>query len=446
MKNILLIIILIINLDTLKSQPLKLTLEESIDLAVENNENLKNSYLEEKISKSLSREYLSIGLPQINFDGGVKYNHEVQKSLIDISRFMPGVPEGTEQEVQFGQTYDGRMDLTLNQMIFNGSYFVGLSAAKELVYLSEKLTRRNVVEINESVQKAYYTVLNTKKRIELVDINLSRLNALLEQTKKLYDNGFVEKLDVDRIRVSFNNLKSEKIKADRLYQLSKEVFNFQIGVSIGTEIELIGELSEDLIYSFNYSLEDFDYSQRIEYSILQTDKNLKFYDLKNNRSQYLPQVYANYNYGYNTSSSNYNLFFDSDRWKSFGTLGFKIIVPIFDGFLKRSKINQSKYKIEQVENQMLFLERSINLQVNQAISSYENTKETILVSKQNLELAEDVYLATERKFKEGVGSNLELIDSNNSLKIAQNQYYNSLYESVIASIEIKKTLGTLLNK
>ncbi|PDH41218.1 MAG: transporter [Rhodothermaeota bacterium MED-G19] len=446
MKNILLIIILVINFDSLKSQPLKLTIDESIDLAIENNENLKNSYLEEKISKALSKEYLSIGLPQINFDGGVKYNHEVQKSLIDISRFMPGVPEGTEQEVQFGQTYDGRMDLTLDQMIFNGSYFVGLSAAKELVNLSEKLTVRNIIDINESVQKAYYTVLNTKKRIELVDINLSRLNTLLEQTKKLYDNGFVEKLDLNRIMVSFNNLKSEKIKASRLYQLSKEVFNFQIGVSIGTEIELIDELSEDLIYSFIYSLEDFDYSQRIEYSILQTDKNLKFYDLKNNRSQYLPQIYANYNYGYNTSSSNYNLFFDSDRWKSFGTLGFKIIVPIFDGFLKRSKINQSKYKIEQVENQMLFLERSINLQVNQAISSYENTKESILVSKKNLELAKDVYLATERKFKEGVGSNLELIDSNNSLKTAQNQYYNSLYESVIASIEIKKTLGTLLNK
>ena len=389
---------------------------------------------------------MSIGLPQINFDGGVKYNHEVQKSLIDISRFMPGVPEGTEQEVQFGQTYDGRMDLFLNQMIFNGSYFVGLSAAKELVNLSEKLTKRDIIDINESVQKAFYTVLNTKKRIELVDINISRLSTLLNQTQKLFENGFVEKLDVDRIRVSYNNLKSEKIKADRLYQLSKEVFNFQIGVPVGTDIQLVGELTEDLVSSFNYSLKDFDYSKRIEYSILQTDKNLKFYDLKNNRSQYLPQVYANYNYGYNTSSSDYNVFFDSNRWKSFGTLGFKVIVPIFDGFLKRSKINQSKYKIEQVENQILFLERSINLQVNQSILSYENTKETILVSKQNLDLAEDVYKATELKFKEGVGSNLELIDSNNSLKIAQNQYYNSLYESVIASIEIKKTLGTLLNK
>ena len=123
----------------------------------------------------------------------------------------------------------------------------------------------------------------------------------------------------------------------------------------------------------------------------------------------------------------------------------KIIVPIFDGFLKRSKINQSKYKIEQVENQMMFLERSINLQINQSIINYENTKESLTISKQNLELAQNVYNATERKYKEGVGSNLELIDSNNSLKIAQNQYYNSLYESIIASIDIKKTLGTLLN-
>ena len=428
------------------SQEKILSLNDCIELAIENNENLKNSKLEERISKALSKEYLSIGFPQINFDGGLQYNHDVPKSLIDISRFMPGVPEGTEQEVQFGQTYDGRVDLFVNQMIFNGSYFVGLSAARELVRLSEKLTERNEIDINESVQKAFFTVLNTKSRIDLVEANLNRLNTLLGQTKELYTNGFIEKLDVDRIQVAYNNLKSEKIKADRFYKLSKEVLNFQIGLPVGTDIELTGELTEEVINNFNYNLDDFDYSKRIEYSILQTDKNLKFYDLKNNRSQYLPQIYANYNYGYNTSSSNYDLFFDSNRWKSFGTVGLKIIIPIFDGFLKRSKINQSKYKIEQVENQMMFLERSINLQINQSISNYENTKESLLISKQNLELAQNVYLATEKKYKEGVGSNLEVIDSNNSLKIAQNQYYNSLYESIIASIDIKKTLGTLLIK
>ena len=438
-------IIFILFITDLFSQDMELTLDQCIDLAIENNENLKNAKLEEKISKALSREYLSVGLPQINFDGGLKYNHDVPKSLIDISRFMPGVPEGTEQEVSFGQDYDGRVDLFINQMIFNGSYFVGLSAAKELVKLSKKLTRRNEIDIVETVQKAYYTVLNTKKRIDLVNSNLDRLQNLLNEMKQLYENGFIEKLDVDRIQVAFNNLKSEKIKADRLYKLSNEILNFQVGLPVGTEVKLIGNLSEDIVNQFQYNISDFDYSNRIEYSILKTDKNLKFYDLKNNRTQYLPQVYANYNYGYNTASSNYNLFFENDRWKSFGTLGLKVIIPIFDGFLKRSKINQSKFKIEQIENQMLFLERSINLQINQSIANYENTKESLKISKENLELAQNVYNSTEIKYREGVGSNLELIDSNNSLKTAQNQYYNSLYESIIASIDIKKTLGTLLN-
>tara|TARA_B100000212_G_C27345227_1_gene521001 strand:- start:24 stop:1361 length:1338 start_codon:yes stop_codon:yes gene_type:complete len=438
-------IIFIVSITDLFSQDMELTLDQCIDLAIENNENLKNAKLEEKISKALSREYLSVGLPQINFDGGLKYNHDVPKSLIDISRFMPGVPEGTEQEVSFGQDYDGRVDLFINQMIFNGSYFVGLSAAKELVKLSKKLTRRNEIDIVETVQKAYYTVLNTKKRIDLVNSNLDRLQNLLNEMKQLYENGFIEKLDVDRIQVAYNNLKSEKIKADRLYKLSNEVLNFQVGLPVGTEVKLIGNLSEDIVNQFQYNISDFDYSNRIEYSILKTDKNLKFYDLKNNRTQYLPQVYANYNYGYNTASSNYNLFFENDRWKSFGTLGLKVIIPIFDGFLKRSKINQSKFKIEQIENQMLFLERSINLQINQSIANYENTKESLKISKKNLELAQNVYNSTEIKYREGVGSNLELIDSNNSLKTAQNQYYNSLYESIIASIDIKKTLGTLLN-
>ena len=427
------------------SQKKNLTLEECISLALENNENLKNSYLEEKISTALSKEYLSVGLPQISFDGGIKYNHEVQKSIIDISRFMPGVPEGTEQEVQFGQTYDGRMDLYVNQMIFNGSYFVGVSASRELIRLSEKMTKRNIIDIYESVQKAYFTALNTKSRIDLVNGNLDRLSELLDQTNKLYENGFVEKLDIDRITVSYNNLKSEKIKADRLYDLSISVLKFQIGLPIEIEIELIGELSEDLINNFSYELKDFDYSKRIEYSILQTDKNLKSYDLKNNRSQYLPQIYANYNYGYNSSASQSNLFFNSDRWKKFGTLGFLVVIPIFDGFLKRSKINQSKYKIEQIENQMMFLERSINLQINQSLANFENSKESLEITRKNLNLARDVYYASEKKYSEGVGSNLELIDSNNSLKTAQNQYYNALYESVIASIDIKKTLGVLLN-
>ena len=445
MKLYSLILSLLFFSNILFSQQLNLTLDDCIELALKNNENLKNSILEENISKAVSKEYLAVGLPQINVDGGLKYNYEVQKSLIDISRFMPGVPEGTEQEVQFGQTYEGRFDFNIDQMIFNGSYFVGLSATKELEKLSNKLTQRTEIDIYESVSKAYYTVLNTKSRIDLVNSNIERLSTLLEESKQLYDNGFIEKLDIDRITVSYNNLQSEKIKTDRLYDLSLFVLKFQIGIPLSQKIKLIGNLNEDILENFDFDLSKFDYNKRIEYSILKTDRNLKSYDLKNNRSQYLPQIYVNYNYGLNTSASSYDLFFDSYRWKNFGTFGLKLVVPIFDGFLKRSKINQSKYKIEQIDNQLLFLERSIDLQINQSVVGYSNSKESLEITSKNLDLALSIYNASEKKYKEGVGSNLEVLNANAGLKQAQTNYYNAVYEVIISKINLEKTLGTLYN-
>tara|TARA_B100001750_G_scaffold133463_1_gene106123 strand:- start:17994 stop:19334 length:1341 start_codon:yes stop_codon:yes gene_type:complete len=445
MKLYSLILSLLFFSNILFSQQLNLTLDDCIELALKNNENLKNSILEENISKAVSKEYLAVGLPQINVDGGLKYNYEVQKSLIDISRFMPGVPEGTEQEVQFGQTYEGRFDFNIDQMIFNGSYFVGLSATKELEKLSNKLTQRTEIDIYESVSKAYYTVLNTKSRIDLVNSNIERLSTLLEESKQLYDNGFIEKLDIDRITVSYNNLQSEKIKTDRLYDLSLFVLKFQIGIPLSQKIKLIGNLNEDILENFDFDLSKFDYNKRIEYSILKTDRNLKSYDLKNNRSQYLPQIYVNYNYGLNTSASSYDLFFDSYRWKNFGTFGLKLVVPIFDGFLKRSKINQSKYKIEQIDNQLSFLERSIDLQINQSVVGYSNSKESLEITSKNLDLALSIYNASEKKYKEGVGSNLEVLNANAGLKQAQTNYYNAVYEVIISKINLEKTLGTLYN-
>ena len=335
------------------------------------------------------------------------------------------------------------MDLGINQMIFNGSYFVGLAASKALIELSEKQTVRAKVDLIESVKKAYYVVLNTKERLILVNSNLDRIKSLLNDTEILYKNGFVEKLDVDRIKVSYNNLSAEKIKAERLYDLSLSVLKFQIGFPVNDKLSIKGSI-EDVILSVNdYDIQSFDYSDRIEHSILNTNKLLKSYDLKNNRSQFLPQIYANLKYGYNTSSSEYDLFFNSNRWKNYGTVGLQIIVPIFDGFNKRSKVNRSKIVVQQVENQIKFLERSIDLQINQNFIELKNAIESLEVSKENLILANEVYNVSEKKYKEGVGSNLEVLDSNNALKIAQTNYYNAYYQAIISKINLDKTLGIL---
>ncbi len=444
MRKYILLTFFLINIHISYAQELgSITLDECIEMALSNNEELKNSYLEENVSKMTSREYLSVGLPQIQFETGLQYNFEIQKSLIDISKFMPGVPEGTEQEVAFGQKYDGKMDLGINQMIFNGSYFVGLAASKALVELSEKQTIRTKVNIIESVKKAFYVVLNTKQRIELVESNLERIQSLLNDTEILFENGFVEKLDVDRIKVSFNNLYTEKIKVERMYDLSLSVLKFQIGYPLYDKISVNGSIEDEDISLDDYDIDGFKYSDRIEHSILNTSKKLKSYDLKNNRSQFLPQIYANLSYGYNTSSSKYDLFFNSQRWKNYGTLGLQVIIPIFDGFNKRSKINKSRLVVQQVANQIQQLERSIDLQINQYFIELKNSIEALSASKENLVLANEVYSISEKKYKEGLGSNLEVLDSNNALKTAQTNYYNSYYQVVISKINLEKTLGIL---
>ena len=218
---------------------------------------------------------------------------------------------------------------------------------------------------------------------------------------------------------------------------------FQIGFPVNDKLSVKGSI-EDVILSVNeYDIQSFDYSDRIEHSILNTNKRLKSYDLKNNRSQFLPQIYANLSYGYNTSSSEYDLFFNSNRWKNYGTVGLQVIVPIFDGFNKRSKINRSKIVVQQVENQIKFLERSIDLQINQNYIELKNAIESLNVSKDNLVLANEVYNVSEKKYKEGIGSNLEVLDSNNALKTAQTNYYNAYYQAIISKINLEKTLGIL---
>ena len=281
--------------------------------------------------------------------------------------------------------------------------------------------------------------------MELVNNNLQRIESLLHDTEILFENGFVEKLDVDRIKVSYNNIFTEKIKAERLFDLSLSVLKFQIGSPLHDKISIEGSIEDVNISLEVYDIENFEYFDRIEYSILNTSKRLKEYDLKNNRSQFYPQIYANLSYGYNTSSSQYEIFFNSKRWMNFGTLGLQVIMPIFDGFNKRSKVNRSKLVVQQFENQIQLLERSIDLQINQNLISLKNAIETLNISKQNLELATNVYYVSEKKYKEGVGSNLEVLDSNNALKIAQTNYYNSYYEAIISKINLEKTLGTLYN-
>ena len=418
------------------------SLEECINYALENNQNSKNASYEKEIADAQVRETTARGLPQVNLNSGLNYNYELQKSLLPATIFDPNAAPGDEVKFSFGQAYDGNVVLTASQLLFDGSFFVGLQAARTYRELSTKEHIKTQIDVAEAVSKAYYNVLVNEERYELLEVNLGRLDTLLRDTEAMYENGFAEKIDVNRIKVQHNNLKVQIDNTKQLLGLSRDLLKFQMGMKLGDSIELTDKLEEVDFAIVEKS--DFSYNERIEYSQLQTNQTLVNLDMKNNRVQYLPSLYANFNYGYNTQTGQSSELFDGNRWLNFGTLGLTLSMPIFDGFLKSNRIQKNKIQLRQIEESFDMLENSIDLEVRQSKINLTTAIDNMVAQKENSELAKEIYDVAKIKYQEGVGSNLEVTNADADYKEAQTNYYDALYNALVAKVELEKAYGDLI--
>jgi len=419
------------------------SLEECIEYALQNNTEIINAEYEKEIAESQVGQTVAQGLPQVNANATLNYNFEPQKSLIDISTFDPSVPEGTEQQVSFQQAYDGNLSLGASQLIFDGSFFVGLQASQTYRELSSKQHVKTQIDVVEAVSKAYYNALVTQERFDLLQVNYQRLDSLLGDTRAMFENGFVEKIEVSRLQVQFNNLRTQLNNTEKLLRISSDLLKFQMGMPINQPIDLTDKLSEVELETFPDG--DFNYSERIEYSQLQTNQALVNLEMKNNRVKYLPTLYANFAYGWNTATSQTSQWFQTDRWLNFGYVGATLSLPIFDGFLKAKKIQQNKLQAKQIQESFTQLENSIDLEIERTKINMSNAIESMKTQKENMELAEEIYNVTKIKYEEGVGSNLEVVEADTDYKEAQTNYYDALFDALVAKVELEKAYGELLD-
>lgn len=419
-----------------------LTLEESIQYALQNNVQIKNALLEIRASKATVGETTSQGLPQITG------NADVNKSLIIASQPFPAIffdPEAQEGEfipVQFSPEFTANMSVTVNQMIFNGSYFVGLQAARTYKQLAEFGKIKTENDVIENVKKAYFSVLVSREREELVKANLNRMDTLLKETQVMYETGFSEKIDVSRIQVQYNNLRTELDKAQSSSKISMELLKLQMGMPLDQPLELAETIS-DLEASFDAAellLESGE--RRIELDQLQTNLELAKLDLKNNKSQYLPRLDANLNYSKMSFGSELKQVFNS-KWYPGSVLGVSLEIPIFDGLAKSYRIQQNRVQIHQYENDLFDQEQRIASEKFEARENLENSLSALEVQLENRELAMEVFRTTTIKYQEGVGSNLEVVEADAALKEAETNYYSALYDALIARVDLEKALGIL---
>lgn len=451
----------------------RLTLDECVQYALENSVNIKNALIDEEIAGARVKETRGVGLPHIDASVGVLHNQKLPRffaqyftpadgeaGFFDLSG-IPGIQDGDVVGLPnfFQLQSSGNASLSINQLLFNGSYLVGLKAANAYRELAIRGTRQSKEQIIQQVTKAYYAVLINKDRMNLFDNNIARVDSLLKTTQALNKNGFAEGIDVDRIQVTLNNLVAERDKFYNLQELAVHLLRFQMNYPLEQPLDVTGDIAslqvdESVLRSYELN---WDYTQRSDYALLETSRDLQSLDVRNTFSTALPSLSAFANLGYSTQSPNIGGIFKTetsgvastpafgpDKWYSFSSFGVNLNIPLFSGLQRSYRLQQAKLNLMKIENNFISLKSAIDLEVKQAAISYLNAIKSLESQRANSALAENIARITKIKYEEGVGSNLEVIEAESSLKEAQTNYYNALYDALIAKVDMDKAYGKLL--
>ncbi|GGF16550.1 TolC family protein [Hymenobacter cavernae] len=477
------------------STPLALSLQQAIDYSLKNKSTLQSTRINEQLADARIGQTKSQGLPQVNVAATLTDNFKLQKSLVDFGAFagpqlqgatltntdianaqsgqpvtlQPAYKEAVAsppQPLAFGLQYAGNTSASLSQQLFNGSYLLGLKAAKVYQQLATKQTTQSEIDVVEQVSKAYYSTLVARERLKLLTRNVQRLDTLLYQTEQTFKQGFVEKLDVQRLQVQRNNLNIEQQNAGRLIDLSVALLKFQMGLDQRQPVQLTDSLSaavldaERLKQAVSQVDDNFNYSNRIEYSVLETQRDLAALDVRNQRAGYLPTLNLVGAYGFIGSAKSLPGLlefrgpnsldpitnFPNQSWFGFGNIGLQLQIPVFDGFRKKYQVQTAKLTLEQVNKGFTTLQQSIDLQRTQSQTTLQNDLDVLANQKANLDLATEVARVAKIKFQEGVGSNVELVTAETDLRQAQTNYYSALYDALVAKVDFDKAAGTLYTK
>jgi outer membrane protein len=353
-------------------------------------------------------------------------------------------PTGTTP-VQFGVKFNASFGVSISQIIFSGDYIVGLQAAKELVSLSEKSLKRTKVETYAAVTKAYYGTIIAKERLSVIDANIDRVKKLFDDTKAMNTAGFVEKLDVDRIELTYNNLLAEKEKLVRYTALSETLLKFQMGYELTSPITLTDVLSPELMIDIDaLNQSKVNYEARPEYDMMMSQQNINSLELKANRFRYLPNLAAYGSFQRQAQRSTFDVFDIDKPWFKIGLIGATLNVPIFNGGQKHYKIQQSKIGLAKTANSLEFLKRSIDVEVQTNTMQYKNAIVSLETQRKNKDLAKNIYDTSKIKYDTGVGSNLDIIYAQAAYKEAEINFLSAVYDLILAKTDYLKATGTLV--
>ena len=439
-----------------------LSLDEAIQIALKNSYNTKASKNNVLSAKETVWETTATGLPQIN--ATINYQNFIKQpvSLLPAAAFDntssvvetvedyfgiqanrdPAAPEGFIPVV-FGTQQNINASVTLTQLLFDGSYLVGLQASRAYLKISEQANEKTELLTREAVINAYGTVLVTEKSVDILKGNLKILEKNLNDAKKIYENGFNEQEDVEQLEITYGTLKNQLSNMERMKEIAYQMLNLALGTSTNTSLTLTDSLDSLAETHINLELisQPFNLSNHIDLKIAENDRESKRLMMQLEKSKALPSLSAFVNYGKQAFSDTFTFFRGNQQWFDSSLMGVSLNVPIFSSLGRKAKTAQARIALETADVRLEETKQRLSLLAEKAKNEYQLSIENYTTAKRNVELSERIEKKQRIKFFEGISSSFDLLQAQNQLYTQQQNYVQSMLELIAK----KAALETALN-
>ena len=421
--------------------PELVSLEEALAFGEQNNRNIKKASMEIRKAYKDQWSTIAIGLPQISANADYQNFIELPTSLIPAQFF--GGNEGEFAEVQFGTPQTMTAGLTLQQLIFDGSYIVGLEASKIFLKISENIFEKTLLEIRKNIVQTYSSVLLARENIIFLEKNKNNLEKNLLELNQLYENGFEEEESVEQIRLTLSGVKTQLRYVNNIERITLDMLKLLMGFPIKSPLILsdnLEKLTNDSLFNFKVP-ENLSLDNNIDIKIAENNLLSETLLYRYERSKGLPRLSAFLNGNYTGNSESFTFTQQGQKWFGAALLGINLQIPVFSS-LRRSALSQkAKIAMLQAENDLTETQERILIEVKAAENDYKLAVENYFTNKENLELAKRIEKKNQLKYFEGVTSSFELREAQLQLYSAQNNYIKSIQEV----IQKKLSLQTILN-
>ena len=425
-----------------QEKDLSFTLNEAITYALENNRTSKNAERDIEAAKKQKWEATATGLPQIS--ASIDYQNFLKQQVSLIPAQFFGGNEGEFSEVVFGTKQNINAIATLNQLLFDGSYLVGLQSAKVFLEISENAKEKTDLEIRKAVINAYGNVLLSEESVKITQNNKTVLEKNLNETQKIYENGLTEEENVEQLQITLLQLDNNLNNATRLRDIAYKMLNITLGIDLGKTIALNDDLESLALQNIKLDLLEVNESieDNIDYKIAANNKQSSELLLKLEKSKALPRLSAFINGGYTGNNDAFKFLNNEQQWFGSSLLGISLDIPLFSSFGRSAATQRAKINLEKAKTDLTETEQQLKFQVTSAKSNYQFSLASYKTAKQNLALAERIEKKNQTKFFEGISTSFDLRQAQIQLYATQQEYL----QAMLNVINNKTELETILNK